>query len=360
MGRLPLALAQSAGVIRSQKLTYDAFITRLREQPVDEYLVRGGDPYRLHAAQAVLLAVATIEGTDPSARPLLNLLAVLSPEGLPRSLLYAATGRDGSAAAPADVDRTLGRLNDASLISLSIEDQRAVMHRFTQRVIRDRARGDGSSPETIAGAANLLSGALIPDELAWRERAAAADLIQQITALWESTLPESLGAHDTMLTDNLLRLRRWAIRNLILVSDPVRAIELGSAIQSDHERLLGNDHVETQNCRDRVATAHQYAGRLDEAITLFERNLTDRERLLGPDHSDTLTSRNNLALAYRAAGRLDEAITLHQRNLTDRERLLGPNHPDTLTSLGNLAAAYQDAGRVNEAIALQRTQPDRL
>jgi len=85
--------------------------------------------------------------------------------------------------------------------------------------------------------------------------------------------------------------------------------------------------------------AYRAAGRLDEAIPLYERTLADRERVLGETHPDTLMSRNNLAHAYRAAGRLDEAIPLYERTLADRERVLGETHPDTLMSRNNLAVS---------------------
>ena len=61
--------------------------------------------------------------------------------------------------------------------------------------------------------------------------------------------------------------------------------------------------------------------------------------MLGADHPDTLTSRHNLAAAYEAAGRLGEAIPLFEQTLADRERVLGPDHPDTLASRNNLAGA---------------------
>jgi Tetratricopeptide repeat len=56
-------------------------------------------------------------------------------------------------------------------------------------------------------------------------------------------------------------------------------------------------------------------------------------------------SSGNLADAYRAAGRLDEAIPLFERTLADCERILGKHHPDTLTSRNNLAGAYEAAKR---------------
>ena len=88
---------------------------------------------------------------------------------------------------------------------------------------------------------------------------------------------------------------------------------------------------------------------------MYERNLEECIHILGPNHPDTLTSRNNLANAYQAAGRLDEAIPLYQQTLTGRSRTLGPHHPLTLTTQDNLASAYRAAGRFDDADSLFKT-----
>ncbi|MGW5317830.1 tetratricopeptide repeat protein, partial [Nocardia thailandica] len=103
-------------------------------------------------------------------------------------------------------------------------------------------------------------------------------------------------------------------------------------------------HPTTLASRNNLAGAYESAGRLAEAITLYEQTLSDSERLLGPDHPDTLTSRNNLAYTYESAGRLAEAITLYEQTLSDSERVLGPDHPDTLTTRNNLVAVRELAG----------------
>ena len=133
-----------------------------------------------------------------------------------------------------------------------------------------------------------------------------------------------------------------------------QAIPLFEQNLTDRERILGPRHPHTLTSRGNLAVAYQDAGKLDQAIALFEQNLTDRERILGPRHLDTLTSRNNLAAAYRDAGKLDQAIALFEQNLTDRERILGPRHLDTLTSRNNLAYAYRDAGKLDQAITLHK------
>ncbi len=138
------------------------------------------------------------------------------------------------------------------------------------------------------------------------------------------------------------------------------AIDLYEQTLTDRRRVLGDDHPDTLTSRNNLAYAYESAGRLDEAIDLYEQTLTDSERVLGDDHPDTLSSRNNLAGAYASAGRLDEAIALYEQTLTDRRRVLGDDHPDTLTSRNNLAYAYASAGRLDEAIPLyEQTLTDR-
>jgi len=177
---------------------------------------------------------------------------------------------------------------------------------------------------------------------------------------------------------------------LQLGDSPARAIEYGRPLVTDHERILGGSHADTLAARTLLAGAYEQAGRLGEAIPLFERTVTDSERVLGgshadtlaarmflagayeqagrlgegerkvtelkqlrgPDHPDTLRSRNDLAGACADAGRLAEAIPLHEATLADCKRVLGPDHPDTLASRSDLAGAYAGAGRLAEAIPL--------
>ena len=110
---------------------------------------------------------------------------------------------------------------------------------------------------------------------------------------------------------------------------PQLAITLAESVTRASD-LLGTDHPDTLASRNNLAMACLLAGRLEEAIALYELNLRHFESILGPHHPDTLASRNNLASAYQDAGRLEEAITLFEQTLEDRTRILGPHHPDTL------------------------------
>jgi tetratricopeptide (TPR) repeat protein len=63
---------------------------------------------------------------------------------------------------------------------------------------------------------------------------------------------------------------------------------------------------------------------------------------------DTLLSSINLGYAHLVAGRVDEAIPLFERILADDQRLRGETQY-TMRSRGNLAAAYEKASRFAEA-----------
>jgi hypothetical protein len=59
------------------------------------------------------------------------------------------------------------------------------------------------------------------------------------------------------------------------------------------------------------------------------RTLTDRHRVLGDDHPNTLMTAAGLAGAYEAAGRLSEALTLYEQTFARAESALGVDHPLT-------------------------------
>ena len=118
--------------------------------------------------------------------------------------------------------------------------------------------------------------------------------------------------------------------------------------------MLGADHRDTLIALNNLAKAYQEAGRLQEAIPLFEQTLADFERLRGADHPDTLIAQNNLADAYQSAGRLPEAARLLEQTLADFGRVVGPDHRNTLASRDNLAGLYQRMGPLQEAIELRQ------
>ena len=369
LGFLPLALAQAAAVIAAQHLGYSTYLARLRAVPVQDALKRpAGEPYPYGVAEAIVLALDAVAERNQTGvcRGLINVVALLSAAGVSRALLYAAGQQGllqhpgpGTAVGPDRIDEALGRLASASLLTFSVDDATVAAHRLTMRVAVERQAQDASLAGLGAGIAGLLSMVTQALDQPWQNRPAARDAVQQIMALHEHLAPY-LGEQDAALTETLLDLRGWAIWCLNDLGDSfAQAIEYGQDLVADTEQTLGETHPDTLTAGNNLATAYRDAGRVEEAIPLFERNLADRERAQGETHSDTLAARGNLALAYWDAGRVEEAIPLFERTLADREQVLGETHRDTLASRNNLALGYRDAGRVEEAIPLyERTLAD--
>jgi tetratricopeptide (TPR) repeat protein len=296
----------------------------------------------------VLIALDNVRA-DEGCETTMNLLAVLSAAGVPRSFVHAATAPDLT---PEAADRALARLAGVSLVTFSVDGSVVTAHRLVMRVIRENLTADGSLTAVCLAAFWLLDGEARTRWPNWHEdRTAVRDLIEQIMSLSESASSCPAGSD---LDIRIYGLRHWALMFLNTLGDSLaQAIAVGESLLADRERVLGRDHGNTLTTRNGLATAYQAAGRTGEAITLHEQVLTGFERTLGPDHPQTLTSRNNLATAYQAVGRTGEAITLHEQTLAIRERTLGPDHPDTLQSRNNLATAYHTAGRRKDAEKLQ-------
>jgi len=339
-------------VIATQHLGYQTYLDRLRAQPTEEH---PAEPYPQGVAQAVLLSLDMIRASDQSGvcAALMAMTAVLSAAGVRKDLLQAAGQAgvlvsSGHRVATALVDRALEHLADWSLLSFSLDGRTVIVHRLVSRVIREELSRSHRLTMVCRRAASLLEArahalAGSPDRLAIR------DIPEQVTALASAARPEA----DEELARVLLRLRFFALYHLIELGDSAtQAVAVGEPLTADLERILGPDHPDTLNSRNSLAAAYQAAGRVADAIPLFEQTLVGRERLLGPEHPDTLTSQNNLAAAYEDAGRGAEARLLYELTLAARERLLGADHPSTLNSRGNLAASYREAGRVADAIPL--------
>jgi RNA polymerase sigma factor (sigma-70 family) len=367
LGHLPLALALAAPVIASQHVGYARYLDRLRAMSAEVSLTgNDGQPYPPGSARTAVLSLQAVGAADRTGvcTRVMEIMAVLSPAGVRRELLYAA-GQAGVLAggahrAAADpVDRVLEWLSDRSLLTFSLDGQTVVLDRLVARVIRNelvRRRMLPAICEAAAFVLDVYSRALVGSP----DRRAVRGIPQQVTALLD-TLAGPVAEVEEELAWLLLRLRFVAFYHLLELGDSTpQAIAVGEPLAEDLERLLGRDHPDTLNSRNSLAAAYLAAGRVAEAIPLFEQILAVQQRLLGPDDLETLTSQNNLASAYQDAGRTAEAIRLYELNLEVRERLLGPDHPGTLTSRSNLAAAYRHTSRDADAVLLlERTLADR-
>ena len=130
------------------------------------------------------------------------------------------------------------------------------------------------------------------------------------------------------------------------------AIELFEHVRDARVEKLGADHLDTLTTLQCLAGAYEDACKVPQAIELFEQVRDARMKKQGAGHPATLATLDSLAGAYREAGKLPQAIKLLEQVRDARVKKLGADHPDTLRTLNGLASAYEDTGKLPQAIEL--------
>ncbi|MFF5001938.1 FxSxx-COOH system tetratricopeptide repeat protein [Streptomyces phaeochromogenes] len=346
LGWLPLALAQAAWVIRTQGLTLAEYRERFRHRRVGEVMRRApGEPYPRGAAEALHLAIGQAEAGESTStvRRVVEFISLLSPSGVSREDLHAVLREPD----PTEIDTAVGRLTEASVVTLSLDGGTILMHRLVQRIVRDRMLDDGRLGARIDEVAGALRVLLYSEDEVLDPDAEDRGFSDHILALWAATEP--LGEDSRRA---ILDLCRAGVRLLVAKAELDRACRLGQDVLADHERLVEAEGDETLGAMAVLANAYQAADWYDRAVPLRERCVQAYRERLGPDDPKTLSAVNSLGYTLETAGRLDEAQALHIRNLEDSLRVNGPDHQTTVHAQINLASTLRSKGDNDAALAL--------
>ncbi|NUT93287.1 MAG: tetratricopeptide repeat protein [Saccharothrix sp.] len=397
LGHLPLALAQAAAYLADRHLTCAEYLARFTDRrrtlasvlPEQAFLP---DRHRTTVAATWSLSVELADRLEPAglAAPLLAVLALLDPNGVPLDVLTTApvlthlrhvVGGVVDAELARDALTCLHRL---SLVTFDPAAPRASVrvHALVQRAVRDGYPADlGDTLARVAADALLHAWPVVEHDAAMAKtlRANAAALIDVAgPALWSAECHHVVFRHGNSLGDSgqvtaahayyralhpaiAHRLGRdhpdaMAVRYYTAywqgeAGDTVGALRGLEEVLADQRRVVGHDHPSTLRTRHNIARRKGAAGRPAEAVAEFEQLLALRSRLLGPDHPLTLTSRHELAYWRGEAGDPTGAMAALEDLLADRSRVLGADHPETLTTRGNIAFWRRRAGDHLGAVA---------
>ena len=400
LGFLPIALAQAGTFMAYTGIDCREYRTRMADWRQRLAAGNGGPPPAVADTGALALEFADRLPPAGLARPMLALISMLDPNGIPGAVLTtpaacAFLSRFGAAPVDEVQARTavhaLGRLGLVTIDTTSAA-RTVRVHELVQAASRQSLSTAECDAAALAAADALLqawpppqavpaaSGQALRDctarlhqiagVLLWNPechpvlvRAGqcldSAGLAGPAIAYWQSMIDigrPTLGAthaHTILASDRLAAAYDAAGRHM-------DAIPVHERVLAERERELGPAHPDTLNARNSLARTYRAAGRGGDAVRLAERALADCERIQGPGHPDSLGARSELAQACLSAGLRDEAIAVFEIALAGQERALGPHHPDTLTARANLAHAYRAAGRPKDAISLfEQTVADR-
>ncbi|MFI6822521.1 tetratricopeptide repeat protein [Micromonospora sp. NPDC050187] len=364
LGHLPLALAQAAAYILDRtSMTCASYRRRLadrRRQLValaprvlpDDY------PYPVAVTWSLSIDRADTFAPEGLARPVLELAALLNPNGIPTevfttpAVLTHLGARTGGPIAADDVTDALDNLARLSLATTDPETGTVRVHGLLQRAVREATPSAHAAQLAVTAADALRS--IWPDIERGRDHAQA--LRANTTALHTHSDPllwnAVRGVHPVLFA---------AGRSLGRTGQLAAAIAYFHTLNITATHHLGPDHPGTLTTRNNLAYWRGEAGDPGGAAAAFEDLLTDCLRVLGPDHPDTLATRSNIARWRGEAGDPGGAAAASKDLLTDCLRVLGPDHPDTLATRSNIASWRGEAGDPGgAAAAFEELLTDRL
>ncbi len=347
LGRLPLAMEQATAYITATGRTVEDYRALLATNRAG-LLARGdlSTDYPDTVATTWELAFKEVANTSSEAAELLNVVAYLAPEGIPRALF--TTSEDGelpdrlseAIADPLRFDDLVVALRRYSL--LDVKADTLAVHRLVQAVTRDRI--DPHRGAVFIGAAVHLVANAFPfdpaDPSTW---VPCALMLPHATAV--------LGHADAIdvTTPSVSQLHTDVGRYLRTVAQFTQARHHSERALAINETVLGPDHRYVAANLNDLALVLRDLGESAEARPLLERALTIDETVYGPDHPEVATRLNNLAMLLRDLGKAAEAQPLLERALTIDETVYGPDHPYVAANLSNLAVVLRDLGESAEA-----------
>ncbi|WP_236670087.1 tetratricopeptide repeat protein [Streptomyces antimycoticus] len=362
LGYLPLALSQAVAYLIDADLDCVAYRTRLADRAhtlVDLLPDASGlpDNQSVSVAAAWSLSLDHADQLPPVglARPMLQLIAVLDPNGIPSPVLtnisvlaHLTQHRAGTAgqshleaATAQDAERALRALHRLSLVDHTPRNvhQAVRVHQLVQRATRDTLTRT-TRDHLVRTAANALF-------LVWPD-------IERDTALGQA-----MRANTTALTryaeealyqsDRVHPVLHRAGHSLGKSGQVTAAIDHFQQLGSAAHRHLGPDHPDTLDVRASIAHWQGKAGDAAGAASAYEQLLTDYLRVSGPDHLDTLNVRGAIADWRGKAGDAAGAARAYTHLLADSLRVLGPDHLRTLVSRASIADWQARAGNAADA-----------
>ena len=344
LGCLSLALVQAAAFIDEKHIGFADYITRFDKESA-RLLAKLG-PVAIknlrYPLPVALTWAASFAHLSDAGRLLLDMLAFLSIEPIPRSLIDVWPEADA-----VDLDDGLSDLTRYSFVHWEGNNSGFTVHRLVAQVTRDNL--DDAARERALTALfpwlKVVNPAMNAGDIrCWPK---VMPLLPHALAVFERTKEAGPYPAQTALYNDYATLLQ-SLARYRQAEPPFR-----HALAID-EASYGRDHPEVATRLNNLAGLLRATNRLAEAEPLFRRALAIDEASYGPDHPKVAIRLNNLASLLQDTNRLAEAEPLFRRALAIDEASLGPDHPNVAIRLNNLASLLQATNRLAEAEPLFR------
>ncbi|MFG2123933.1 NB-ARC domain-containing protein [Streptomyces sp. NPDC048710] len=363
LGHLPLALSQASAFIRDSGEGVSAYRTLLADRSVTLMeaapdRLPDGQTHTLAAAWSLSLHRAEELGPRWVVRPLLHLVAMLDPNGIPAGALcspavldHLGRGATASRSIPSgrptaitasDVKRGLRALHRLSLIDHTPDaPTHAVrVHQLVQRAVR----------ESLDDATRAVVGQVAADALVatWPAVERQGPLVQSLRANSAALLGHSAWA--LCRNQEAHPLLRMLGQSLGTGGQFIAAQFHFRTLTELLHSLLGAHHRATHLARYEAALWQAETGERVPAIAELRRVLADQERHKGSGHLDRIATRRALLNLIGLEGNAAGAAAAAEALLVDVRRTVGPEHPETLAVQFQAAVWRGESGDAGRAV----------
>jgi tetratricopeptide (TPR) repeat protein len=326
-------------------------------------------------AQTFEVSLQRLQKENPRALELLNLIAFLAPDDIPRDLLETDA---------MDLNQRIKGLRRYSLIQA--KDGMISIHRLLQRIVREKLSRE-EQDRYAEQAVDLVESAFPnpADHTNWPQCAKLLPHVVSTTGFAEN---RQVGFYATARLLNDAGYYQWRLarlpdalalfeRSLHLAEKlhgpdsalvAIRANNIGQVLrmQGDlngalqhaqralaiDEKVYGPEHPEVAIDANNVGTILQAQGDLQGALRHTQRALAIDEKVYGPEHPQVAIRANNIGRILQDQGDLDGALQYAQRALSIDEKLYGPDHPEVATDIACLGTILLDLGKLDNALPL--------
>lgn len=363
---LPLGLAMAVSYMLDRDMPASRYRERLAETEYPSELLPDDDepPDSYPGTLAAILNLDLADQLKPEgvASPLLLLLSLLAPSGIPETVLtapaiveYLRRHRTSTTGAPVtehtlrDALHCLRKLN---LVQLNAGTASVRVHTVVRRCARERAVV--TARDDIGTAITAAAWALVE---AWPEFETDALLAQALRDNTAALVRDS--GWDAAATAHPLLDRMG--RSLAASGDPAGALPYVEKLLAARTRLLGPGHPDTHAARASLASCRGRCGDITRAVADFEALLAEQSQLLTPDDPLLLNTRSRLAAWHGRAGHVAYALTEFKSLVTAYADVYGPDSPETWRTRASLATSQgRSLDRAGEAATLTRLLADQV
>ncbi|MEV4715802.1 FxSxx-COOH system tetratricopeptide repeat protein [Micromonospora noduli] len=396
LGDLAVAVATAGAYLADTGTSVDAYLEQIERQ----------GPSALSVEATWDLSLARLRAQFPAAYRLLQLCSVLASE-IDLGLLYndemvkTLAPFDPAVSEPMMIGRLVQRINRSALLTMNMSEQRVLVHRLLQAVVRG-----GMTPDEVADTrhkAHLVLGKAWPggdadDPRTWdrfrrlwphieasgamgsKDESVRELMIDRVRYLWRQGELDEANAFAKEVdgvwskrrarlygTEELATLRRQLLHLRFNRANVLRAlahyVEAHDLDQETHEaqrELLGDRHSHTLMTAGSLGADLRALGRYTDAIERDQETYDAWSEEFGEYHPRTLFAANNLAHSYRLVGDFRSARVRDEAVFQLRRQVLGPEHPYTVHSAAQLARDLREAGEYANSAKMLRTVHEQL